>query len=63
MSPVIVGSEWSDIRTERLAALFNIRFIHSRVQYDTMDSETNSQFENRNKTNENTKGFAVTGGG
>ena len=63
ISPVIAGSEWSEIRAERLAALFNIRFIHSRVRYDTMDSETNSEFDNRNKTHENTKGFAVTGGG
>ena len=63
ISPVIVGSEWSEIRAKRLAALFNIRSIHSRVRYDTMDSETNSQFENRKTIDENTKGFAVTGGG
>ena len=49
ISPVIVGSEWSEIRAKRLAALFNIRFIHSRVRYDTMDSETNSEFENPRK--------------
>ena len=63
ISPIIVGSEWSEIRAKRLAALFNIRFIHSRVQYDTMDSETNSEFENRKTIHESTKGFSVTGGG